>query len=179
MKFKIIEIYGWEEDVHMEQGDACHMDEGDVMRHKLDEYEKKIENNEWPGLPFVCEAESEEEAIEKYNAEHCEYDYYKATEAEFEDRHDFYPVKLRQLLGHADDNTLFRIDKGDKGPELNVFNADFSDNYEGVCQLVDPLLDREVSEFSVGVSPDPTNEPGEDRTMPTVWVRLKTEEDAK
>ena len=173
MRFKIVEINDWTEDVHMEAGDACHMSEGDLMRHKLNEYEEKVENNKWPGLPFVCEAESEEEAVEKYNAAHCEYDYYKATEAEFEDRHDFYRIKLRQLLGHADDNTLFRIDKGDKQPDLCVFNSDFLDNYETVCEQVDPLLDRGVVSFCVGVSEDPTNEPGEKRTMPTIWVRLE------
>ena len=50
-----------------------------------DEYERKVEENEWPGLPFTCEAESEDEAIEKYNNKHCDYDYYKAVEAEFEE----------------------------------------------------------------------------------------------
>lgn len=179
MKFKIIEIIDWTEDTHMELGDSCHMSEGDVLRHKLNEYEKKVENNEWPGLPFVCDAESEEEAVDKYNEVHCEYDYYKATEAGFEDRHDFYPIKLRQLLGMADEDTLFRIDKGDKGPDINVFNSDFSDDDEGVCQLVDPLLDREVSEFSVGISAYPTNESAEERTMPTIWVRIEPKKDSK
>lgn len=179
MKLKITQIYGWEEDVHTEQGDASRMEQGDIMRLKLKEYETKIECGEWPGLPFVCEAESEDEAIEKYNAVHCDGDYYKATEAEFEDRHDFDPVKLRQLLGLADDNTLFRIDKGDKQPDLCVFNSDFSDNYETVCEQVDPLLDREVVSFCIGVSEDPTNERGEKRTMPTIWVRLEPEKDSK
>lgn len=179
MKFKITHIYGWEEDVHAEMGDCGHMSDGDIMRLKLEEYEKKVEQCEWPGLPFVCEAESEDEAIDKYNEANCELDYYKATEAEFEDRHDFDSVKLRQLLGLAEDNTLFRIDKGNKQTDLCVFNSDFSDNYETVCEQVDPLLDREVISFCVGVSEDPTNEPGEKRTMPTMWVRIEPEKDPK
>ena len=84
-KWTIVEITDWYEDEHMEAGDVCHMSEGDVMRFKLDDYEKKIENGEWPGLPFTCEADSAEEAIDKYNLKHCNYDYYKATDAEFEE----------------------------------------------------------------------------------------------
>ena len=83
MLFKIVEINDWEEDVTEEMADSGHISDGDIMRLKLEEYEKKVEKGEWPGLPFVCEAESEEEAVDKYNATHCEYDYYKATEAEF------------------------------------------------------------------------------------------------
>lgn len=172
MRYKILEITEWCEDHHMEAGDACHMSEGDVMRHKLDEYEKKIENNEWPGLPFVCEAESKEEAIEKYNAKYCDYDYYKAVDAEFEDRHDFEPILLRQLLGHADDDTLFCIDKGDKGENICVMNADFTDDDDKACKLLDPLLDREVHSFDVGQTPS-NGDP--DSVVPTIWVRLKPE----
>lgn len=174
-KFKIVEIWGWEEDRQLEAGDACHMSDGDILRKRLDEYEEKIENGQWPGIPFVCMAKSEDEALKAYNKEHCDHAYYRATEATFEDRHDFKPMKLRQLMGLADDNTLFRIDREDKRAELNVFNSDFSDNYEEVCELVDPLLDREVASFSVGMSPDPTNEDGDDNQMPTVWVRLQPE----
>jgi len=86
MKMTITEITGWTEDVQAEMGDASHMGDGDVMRLKLEEYEKKVEGNEWPGLPFTCEAESEDEAIEKYNEEHCGSDYYKAESAEFEEK---------------------------------------------------------------------------------------------
>lgn len=178
-KFKITSIYGWEEDRHMEDGDACHCSEGDVMRKRLHEYEQKIENYDWPGLPFECTAEDERDAIGKYNKAHCEYDYFLATEAEFEDRHDFDEVKLRQVMGLADDNTMFRIDKGDKGEDLCVFNADFSDDCDGVCELVDPLLDRRVAEFSVGVSEDPANGNGGKRTVPTVWIRLHPEDDVR
>lgn len=85
MKFTIAEITDWEEDACEEMGDSGHMSDGDIMRLKLEEYERKVEGNEWPGLPFTCEADSEEEAIEKYNERHCDGDYYKASGAEFEE----------------------------------------------------------------------------------------------
>lgn len=85
MKMTITEITGWWEDTAAEMGDASHEGDGEVMRLKLEEYERKVEGNEWPGLPFTCEAEDEDEAIEKYNAEHCESDYYKAETAEFKE----------------------------------------------------------------------------------------------
>lgn len=84
-KFTILAITDWCEDLQTEAGDASHVGDGDVMRLKLEEYEKKVEGNEWPGLPFTCEAESEDEAIEKYNDKFCDYDYYKAVDADFAD----------------------------------------------------------------------------------------------
>lgn len=84
MKYKILEITDWEEDVTEEMADSGHISDGDIMRLKLEEYEKKIEAEEWPGLPFECEAESEEEAIYKYNEKFCAVDYYKAIGADFD-----------------------------------------------------------------------------------------------
>ena len=83
MQYIITDIIDWELDEHAIAGDSSHMSDGDIMRLKLEEYEKKIENEEWPGLPFECEAESEEEAIDKYNEQFCDGDYYKATDADF------------------------------------------------------------------------------------------------
>ena len=85
MKMTIIEITDWQEDTAAEAGDASRMGDGDVMRLQLEEYERKIEGGEWPGLPFTCEAGSKDEAIEKYNDKFCDYDYYKAVDAEFEE----------------------------------------------------------------------------------------------
>lgn len=85
MEMTITEITGWYEDRHMEAGDTSHMSGGDVMRHRLSEYEEKVEGGKWPGLPFTCEAQSEDDAISKYNDKFCEYDYYKAESAEFEE----------------------------------------------------------------------------------------------
>lgn len=82
-KWTILDITDWYEDTQMEAGDACHMSEGDVMRAKLGEYEQKIEKGVWPGLPFTCEAEDADGAIQKYNDKFCGYDYYKAVDADF------------------------------------------------------------------------------------------------
>ena len=84
-RWTILDITDWYEDTHMEAGDLCHMGEGDVMRAKLDEYEQKIEKGEWPGLPFTCTARDRDEAIQKYNDEFCDYDYYKAVDADFDE----------------------------------------------------------------------------------------------
>lgn len=88
MNFKIIEIDDYEEDRHEQAGDMCHMPEIDVLRIKVAEYEEKVEKGNWPGLPFECDAEDEEDAIQKYNSEHCRGDYYKAVSAIFEDNVD-------------------------------------------------------------------------------------------
>lgn len=85
MKYKILEITDWEKDVTEEMADSGHMSDGDIMRLELEEYERKIENSEWPGLPFVCEAENEADAIDKYNEKFCDGDYYKATGADFDE----------------------------------------------------------------------------------------------
>ena len=84
-KFTITEISEWELDSRTEQGYYGHVSCGDIMRQKLDEYEQKVERGEWPGLPFACMAYSKEEAIGKYNDTHCNGDYYKAVDAEFEE----------------------------------------------------------------------------------------------
>jgi hypothetical protein len=84
MKYKILEITDWEKDVTEEMADSGHISDGDIMRLELEEYEKKIENGEWPGLPFVCEAKSESDAIDKYNEKFCDGDYYRATDADFD-----------------------------------------------------------------------------------------------
>lgn len=84
-KFTITEISEWELDTRTEQGYYGHVSYGDMMRQKLSEYEQKVELGEWPGLPFSCMAYSKEEAIGKYNDTHCDGDYYKAVDAEFEE----------------------------------------------------------------------------------------------
>ena len=167
-KFKIIAINDWYEDRHMEDGDACHMSEGDLMRARLSEYEEKIEGGKWPGLPFECMAEDEDEAVQKYNDAHCDYDYFKATEAEFEDLHDFSPVTLKQVMETCDDDTLFRI-VDETEDEKVVLNSDYKDDVKSILEILYPLLDREVSEMRVGMSEDPLSPKD---TMPTVWVSL-------
>ena len=84
-KWTILDITDWYEDTQMEAGDLSHMSEGDVMRAKLAEYERKLEDGVWPGLPFTCEATDADDAIQKYNDKFCGYDYYKAVDADFAD----------------------------------------------------------------------------------------------
>ena len=83
-KYTITAITEWEEDAYEEMADSGHISDGDIMRLKLDEYERKVERDEWPGLPFTCDADDAEDAVEKYNRRCCGGDYYKAVEAEFE-----------------------------------------------------------------------------------------------
>ena len=46
---------------------------------------RKIDEGVAVGLPFRCEADSIEEALECYNDTHCEYEYLQATECEYEE----------------------------------------------------------------------------------------------
>lgn len=172
MKFTITGITEWVEDEHMEMGDASHIGDLEVMKLKVAEHEKKIENNDWPGLPFTCEADSEEEAVEKYNEQCCEYDYYLAKEVEFEDIHEWESFTLKQLMGTATSDTLFRIvDNNDE--ETVVLNEDFEADDEGVLEILYPYLDRKVREIEVGMSEDPPNP--KDR-LPTIRVWLEEKE---
>lgn len=78
MKMKTVAIEDWELDEHEMAGDSSRMSDHDIDELKVDEYNRKIENGE-------CDAEDEEDAIEQYNNECCCGDYYKATEAVFEE----------------------------------------------------------------------------------------------
>lgn len=167
-KFKIIAINDWYEDHHMEAGDACHMTEGDVMRKRLEEYEQKVEDGNWPGLPFECMATDENDAVEQYNNAHCSYDYYRALEAELEELHECHPVTLKQVMETCDDETLFRI-VDETEDEKVVLNSDYKADVESILEILYPMLDREVSEMRVGTSEDPLSPKD---TMPTVWVGL-------
>lgn len=80
--YRINAITEWTEDESMMHGDASHEGWRAVQSLLEEERVKKIDNNEAEGLPFVCKAKSEEEALEKYNAKHCELDYLKAIECE-------------------------------------------------------------------------------------------------
>ena len=88
MKYTIIEVTDWVEDDALMAGDASH--EGDRAVQSLLEEERvrKIDHGKADGLPFTCEAESEEEAIDKYNEQICDGDYLKAEAVEFGDAED-------------------------------------------------------------------------------------------
>lgn len=83
MKFVITDITDHVVDDAMMDGDASHEGWGPVNSLYAEEYERKVDGNEWDGLPFACEASSIDDAIEKYNDAVCEYDYIKADGADF------------------------------------------------------------------------------------------------
>ena len=82
-KFTIVEVTDWEEDSILMDGDASHEGYRSVQSLLEEERESKIDKGEQKGLPFTCEAENEDEAIEKYNQSVCEFDYLKAVAVEF------------------------------------------------------------------------------------------------
>ena len=85
MKFIITEVLDWELDEHEMAGDSSRMPDHEIDELKVDEYNRKIEEGDWPDLPYECDAEDEEDAIEQYNSDCCRGDYYKATEVVFAD----------------------------------------------------------------------------------------------
>ena len=85
--FRINEITDWEEDYHKMEGDASHEGCREVQTLLEEERVKKIDNGEWEGLPFICEAENEIVALEKYNEKFCKNDYIKAVVADCEEVH--------------------------------------------------------------------------------------------
>ena len=84
MKITILDITDHEKDDAMMSGDASHEGWASVNELYAEEYRRKVENNEWSGLPFTCEADTIEEALDIYNESVCQYDYIKATDADYE-----------------------------------------------------------------------------------------------
>ena len=82
-KFTIVEIIDWEEDSYAMAGDACHMPNSDVEEFLAEQYRERVENGNWPNLPFTCEAADEDDAIERYNESLGEFNYICAVDAEF------------------------------------------------------------------------------------------------
>lgn len=85
MKIKIVGITVWEKDNRLIDGDASHEGVEAVRKQIAEEEEIKIYGEWTKGLPFECEAESIEDAIEQYNEAHCEWDYLKAADCEVEE----------------------------------------------------------------------------------------------
>jgi len=85
MKIKIIAITEWWEDHQQILGDASHEGDREVESLVEEEKVKKIDENKADGLPFVCEAEDVEDALQQYNDTVCEYDYLKAIECDWEE----------------------------------------------------------------------------------------------
>ena len=88
MKITITDITDHWKDEQMMDGDASHEGWASVNELYAAEYRRKVDNNEWEGLPFTCEADTIDEAIDKYNEAVCEYDYIKAAEADYETEND-------------------------------------------------------------------------------------------
>ena len=84
MKIKITDIIEWTEDIALTAGDASHNGNRAVQHLLEEERMQKIDNNKALGLPFICDAENEDDALEKYNNAHCKYDYLKAIECDWE-----------------------------------------------------------------------------------------------
>lgn len=87
-KYTVLEITDWEQDDHEMAGDSCHMSMADVYFKLAEEYKEKVDNGNWPGIPFTCDADDEDDAFEKYKQEHCEYDYIVPIDADIEDTYD-------------------------------------------------------------------------------------------
>lgn len=156
MKYTITAITDWEEDTAMMHGDASHVGWRDVQRLLERERVKKIDNGKAKGLPFTCEAESEEDAIDKYNEAHCESDYLKATEADFDYTED--PLAKAGTLvdaGIAVDlpNMLFELYEKVTGKEPVLaeggHTAEFESWYINMCRVAWVCGFRTLEEFAV------------------------------
>ena len=96
MKVTITEITEWNEDSSLVAGDASHEGDAAVMRLLVEEREAKVYSEDWRQkaqgamLPFEfnARAETEEdavaEALDAFSTTHCEFDYLKPLECEYE-----------------------------------------------------------------------------------------------
>lgn len=86
MKIIINEITEWEKDNALINGDASHEGDQKVRDLIAEEEDKKLYSSEaWNlGLPFECEAENKDEALDLYNEKYCKYDYLKAVDCEID-----------------------------------------------------------------------------------------------
>ena len=87
--YRINEITEWEEDTALIAGDASHEGYRAVQRLLEEERVKKIDDGYAKSLPFVVEADNEEEALEKYVEQCYKYEYLKPVKAESEEVHQF------------------------------------------------------------------------------------------
>lgn len=71
-KYVIYDILDWERDRWRIAGDRSRMPEDELLEPLAKELER-AEADDWPGLPFECEAESEEDAIGQYADQECYY----------------------------------------------------------------------------------------------------------
>ena len=86
MNITIIDITEWIKDYQLIDGDASHEGDQSVKELVYDEEMKKIYSAmPWTlGLPFNCEVENKDEALDLYNQKYCCYDYLKASNCDIE-----------------------------------------------------------------------------------------------
>lgn len=94
MKITILKITNYEQNTSEMEYDEPHIGKNQVMRNFKEEVERKVENNEWEGLPFTCEADDIDEALDLYNNQFCKSEYLYATEAEYEEEDDVEKISL-------------------------------------------------------------------------------------
>ncbi len=96
MKIKITNITEWSEDATLVRGDSSREGANAVEELVIKEREAKVESDEWNRsaegriLPFdyVSESDDEDEAVDEaldaFAEEHCQYDYLKPTDCDYE-----------------------------------------------------------------------------------------------
>lgn len=86
MEITITAIMEWAEDFQAQAGDASHVGWRSVQQVLEDERVRKLDNEWTEGLPFTCEAEDIEDALEQYNEKYCECDYLKASVCDWDEQ---------------------------------------------------------------------------------------------
>lgn len=162
-KFTITDITEWTRDDHEMAGDSCHMPESDVYYRLAAEMRKKVEEDEWPGLPFTCEAEDEDEALEKYRRKFCDGDYITPCDADIEvegeddddEEEEAAPsekarkyevvVVFDDVEYHADGHT-YLVDAANEAEAIEKAENLFRDSDDQDGKIVSVYVDREVPE---------------------------------
>lgn len=85
MTFKIYDITEWDICRSQIENDAQHMGENyHILLGEAEEKRDWLETEGGDGLPYVCEADDIDEALEKYNEEFYCGEYVQAVEADYE-----------------------------------------------------------------------------------------------
>lgn len=88
--YKITDITEWDVDRAMIEGDSSHTGENyNILLGEAEEKVEKLKEQGGAGLPFVCEAEDEDEALDKYNEAHYRDEYVKAAVADITELHKY------------------------------------------------------------------------------------------
>jgi len=170
-KFTIVEITDWERDEHEMAGDGCHMPESEILYRLAKETEEKVENNKWPGLPFTCETEDEDAALEKYRMKFCDGDYIVPIGADIE--------KVAYRVVWSNEHCADAFDAGDdldsaKEEALNLLRAWMSQFMEEFHEDRAAAWDMMILNSEVGVyecdSEEAAWEPDDNDLSKIGWV---------